>query len=124
MESKSNPYWYKLIKLLKSKKIITTGLTIPYVFGAYEVLGAPFKDIDQLIISVRDSSTDKFPVIQKCPEILQHVIMTEAKEICNRYSDDDVRLASPSSGNILFISSNTNLGKTLEKVCWNLNANY
>jgi hypothetical protein len=29
MESKNKPYWYKLIKLLKAKGIIGTGLTIP-----------------------------------------------------------------------------------------------
>ncbi len=124
MNSIQKPYWYRLIKLLKSQKVITTGLTIPYIFGAYKILGQPFKDINHLVNTILDSKTDKYPVIQKCPDIGQHVIMIEDKEICNKQFRKYVRFENSSNDNILFISDNTDLGKSLEKVFWNLTAEY
>jgi hypothetical protein len=124
MSSNSNPYWYKLIKLLKSNGTITTGLTIPFIFGAYKILGQPFSNIKQLIEHIYDSEIDKYPVIQKCPVIGQHVVMVEKKEICNKDYRKDVRLENPNNQNILFISANTDLGKTFDKVCSNLTVKY
>ena len=49
MSKNENPYWYKLIKVLKENRTITTGLTIPYIFGAYEILGQPFSNVEELI---------------------------------------------------------------------------
>lgn len=118
------PYWYALIKVLKANRIITTGLTIPYIFGAYEVLGQPLENINHLINLILESRTDKFPVIQKCPVIGQHVIMLEDKEMCNKYYKKDIRFESSDKHNFLFISTNTDLGKSIERVCWNLNAGY
>ena len=80
-----NLYWYSLIKLSKSRGLITTGLTIPYIFGAYKILGLPFNDIAQLVFAILESKADKFPVIQKCPVIGQHVVMLEEKVNCNKY---------------------------------------
>lgn len=123
MNSKTIPYWYKLINHLKANGAITTGLTIPFIFGAYEALGCRFTTITQLIEHIYNSKTDKYPVIQKCPVIGQHVVMTEKKEICNKSYKKDIRFENP-NGNILFISTNTDLGKTLQKVCSNLTSNY
>ena len=124
MATIQKPYWYTLIKLLKANRTITTGLTIPYIFGAYEVLGQSVENINHLINIILESTTDKFPVIQKCPVIGQHVIMLEDKEMCNKYYKKDVRFESSNKKNILFISTNTDLGKTIDRVCWNLNVGY
>ena len=120
----TNPYWYKLIKLLKRKGKITTGLTIPYLFGAYKLLDVPFSNLSTLISEVHNSVIDKYPIIQKCHEINQHVIMVEKKEICHKYYGKEVKLINKNENNFLFISSNTNLGKTLDKVSFNLNRLY
>lgn len=124
MERKQKPYWYTLIKLLKANRKITTGLTIPYVFGAYEILEQPLENINHLVKVLLESVTDKFPVIQKCPEIGQHVIMLEDKEICNKYYKKDIRFENFNKKNLLFISANTELGKSIERLCWNLTAGY
>lgn len=115
MKSKNNPYWYKLIKLLKGKGIIETGLTIPYVMGAYEVLDQPLQNIDELIKKLVEEEIDKYPVIQKCIKIKQDVIMVEEKHICNKW-DRDVKFESKSRKNKLFISTTTNLGTTIDTV--------
>lgn len=124
MKPRTNPYWYKLIKLLKQKEIITTGLTIPYIYGAYKVLNCPFANISDLINEVLNLPIDKYPVIQKCNLIHQHVTMVEEKEICNKQYIKDVKLVNTSNNNYLFISTNTDLGKTVEKLSFNLTALY
>lgn len=120
----TNPLWYKLIKLLKSNGTITTGLTVPYIFGAYEILGEPFFNIKEVVDYIFENSLDKFPLIQKCPDIQHHVIMLEKKEICNRYFSKFIRFENKENGNKLFISNNTDLGKTYDKVCLNLEMLY
>lgn len=124
MTQKANPYWYKLIKLLKQKGIINTGLTIPYIFGAYRILNTPFADISEMIDEIINTPIDKFPVIQKCIVINQHVLMVEQKEICNKYYTKDIKLNNTANNNHLFVSTNTDLGKTLERLSFNLTALY
>lgn len=124
MAAKVKPYWYRLINLFKSEGEITTGLTIPFIFGAYKVLEHPFSNIDELVDSVLNSELDKYPVIQKCNEINHHVIMLEDKKICNKEYIKDVKIKSEKCGNILFISSNTNLGEEPKRVCWELTQQY
>lgn len=120
----SNPIWYKLIKLLKSNGTIGTGLTFPYIYGAYELLDQPFGSIKEILEHLLNTPFDKFPVIQKCHVIQQHVIMVEKKEICNKGYYKDVRFENDKGDHKLFVSTNTDLGKTLDKVCSNLIAQY
>lgn len=120
----SNPLWYKLIKLLKSNGTIGTGLTFPYIYGAYELLGEPFESIKEILEHLLNNPIDKFPVIQKCNVIQQHVVMVEKKEICNKGYYNDVKFDNVKKDNKLFVSTNTDLGKTLDKVSSNLVAQY
>lgn len=122
--SANNPYWYKLIKLLKSKGIIKTGLTIPYLFGAYKALGEPFQDVNHLLTTILNSSIDKYPIIQKCSEIHHHVVMVEEKASCNKNYAHFVKFDNAAKNNLLYISDNTDLGKSIDKVCWNLSSIY
>lgn len=124
MNYNKKPYWYKLIKLLKAEGVINTGLTIPYIFGAYKELGVPFKDINQLINTILESKTDKYPVIQKCTVIGHHVVMLEDKEVCNKVYKKDRRFANSTNDNWLFISTNTDLGNSIDRVAWNLTVGY
>lgn len=120
----STPIWYKLIKLLKANGTIGTGLTFPFIYGAYELLDEPFADIKEILEHLLEVPIDKFPVIQKCHVIQQHVVMVEKKEVCNKGYYKDVKFDSLKKDNKLFISTNTDLGRTLEKVSSNLVGQY
>lgn len=111
-----NPIWYKLTKLLKEEGKINTGLTIPYIFGAYKLLGQPFDNIPKLIDELRKYPIDKYPVIQKCGSIHQHVVAIEEKNIYHKGYIKDVKLRNSNNEIELIISSNTDLGKTKEVV--------
>ncbi len=116
MKNNHNPYWYKLTKLLKQKGKINTGLTIPYIFGAYKLLEQPFENISDLIDELRKSSIDKYPVIQMCGTIHHHVIAAEDKSIYHKNYIKDVKLKNENNKIDLIISSNTDIGKTDEMV--------
>jgi hypothetical protein len=122
------PYWYKLIKAFKDAPppySFKTGLTIPMLYGAYEVLESSFKSIEQLIKSIIDSEADKYPIIHRCPAIGKHVILVEDKADCNRKYVKYSRIESNVADNMLLISDTAvALGKTFEKLCHSLNAEY
>lgn len=81
MSKNANPNWYKLIKVLKGKGTIKAGLIIPNIFGAYEILGQPFSNIEQLINHILQYPfDDKYPLIQKYSVIQQDILMVERKE--------------------------------------------
>jgi len=124
MENIQNPYWYKLTKLLKQKGKIDTGLTIPYLFGAYELLGKSPKDVSSIINEIRKYSIDKYPVVQKCGTIHQHVIAVEDKKIYNNAYIKDIKLRKTNEQVDLIVSTNTNLGKTEQEVYKNLTQLY
>ncbi len=119
-----NPAWYKLTKLLKQRGWITTGLTIPYIFGAYKLLGQSFANIPALLDELRKNPIDKYPVIQKCSEIHQHVISVEDKEIYHKDYTKDVKLRNAKNEIELIVSSNTDIGKTNEIIYKNLTQLY
>jgi hypothetical protein len=120
MNSNQNPAWYKLTKLLIQKGKIETGLTIPYIFGAYKLLGKPFENISGLIDELRKNKIDKYPVIQKCGTIHQHVVAVEDKKIYHKDYIKDLKLRNEINEIDLIVSSNTDLGKTDEMVYKNL----
>ncbi|MGQ2981852.1 hypothetical protein [Flavobacterium sp.] len=119
-----NPLWYKLIKLLKQNGNITTGLTVPYIFGAYELHGQAFSSTEEMLNHILENPIDKYPVIQKCHVIQQHVLMVERKEICNKSYLKDIHIENSKKENKLFISTNTDLGKSFDKVSLNLSRTY
>lgn len=123
MSKTEYPYWYKLLKTLKANGTIGTGLTIPYIFGAYEVLGSPFSSIRELIEHILESPIDKSPLIQKCNVIHHDVIMALETEVCNKYVKA-IKFENAKKNNALFVSPNTNLGTTLEKIYSSLSALY
>jgi hypothetical protein len=94
------------------------------VYGAYKIIDKPFSTISDLVQDILNTPIDKYPVIQKCNEIHQDVIMVEKKEICHKTYIKDVKLPNSNGDNFLFISSNIQHGKTLEKVCHNLTLLY
>ena len=124
MKKIHNPYWYKLTKLLKEKGMINTGLTIPYIFGAYKLLEQPLENISALLDELRKNPIDKYPVIQKCGTIHQHVISVEDKKIYHKCYLKDVKLKNANNEIDLMVSSNTDIGKTDEMVYKNLTQLY
>ncbi len=127
MANLSNPYWYKLIKQFKAASQpykITTGLTIPFLFGAYKELESPFNNIEALLKCIIESEIDKYPIIQRCHVIGKHVVMVEDKFKCNKEFKDFPPIESDNKKNKLLISTNTNIGKTFDKVCNSLRLEY
>ena len=68
------PYWSILTKKLKENGTITTGLTIPYFFGAYRILGYKVDTIRDLLMHILNSRATDFPVIEKCDKIQHDII--------------------------------------------------
>lgn len=118
------PYWSILTKKLKNNHTIKTGLTIPYLFGAYSVLGYKPASIHDLLILILDSPADDFPVLEKCDVIMHDVLKLEARSEANRKRKNEFKIRSSSSDNALFISYNSNLGNTFAKVCASLSGLY
>lgn len=124
MKRTQNPDWYKLTKLLKRQGEITTGLTIPYIWGAYKLLGKPLENIYELLDEICQNSIDKYPIIQKCETIHQHVIAVEEKNTHHKPYLKDTILRNEKNEIELIISSNTNLGKTKNEIYKNLTLLY
>lgn len=119
-----NPIWYKLTKLLKERGQINTGLTIPYIFGAYKLLGQPLNSISNLLDELRKDPIDKYPVIQKCGTIHQHVVAVEEKKSYHKNYIKDVKLRNSNNEIDLIVSSNTSIGRTDKDVYKNLTQLY
>lgn len=102
------PYWRILTKRLINDGTTKTGLTIPYLFGAYRILGYKVNSIRDLLNYILDSHATDFPVIEKC-DIIQHdVIKLEARNIANRDRKKEFQQSHKQTGNKLFASYNTN----------------
>lgn len=123
-----NPDWYKILKLFKTVEEpyrINTGLTIPFIIGAYQLRDKPFENINSLIDYIIDIVIDKYPIIQRCHVINKHVVMVQEKQVCNRgYHTKYPKIKSKTSKNILFISTISNIGKTCGEICHSLNFEY
>lgn len=119
-----NPPWYKLIKVLKHKKIIETGLTIPYIFGVYKEIGTPFNSIEDLISHIMANPLDKYPVIDVCGKLEEPVVSIEDKSVYNKPKIYEAKLERRDGKSPLFVHPNTNLGKTLSSFISNLKVRY
>lgn len=125
MEFEVKPYWYKLIKKLKEKDKIKTGLTIPYIFGAYKILGEPIKNVDELLGIILNSETNIKPALQRCWQIEHIVLMLDEKKEFNRPHTKDIAFPNNSGKKYLFVSMNaSHLGKTPAEVSKNLTIEY
>lgn len=118
------PYWSILTKRLKKDGIIGTGLTIPYLFGAYRILDYQVSNISELLQHILNSHAPEFPVIEKCDKIQYDVIKLEARNMANRDRKKEFHEPNEQTDNKLFVSYNTNLGNSFEKVCAELTARY
>lgn len=123
MESKHNPYWYKLIKKLKERKEIGTGLTIPYLFGAYEELGQSFESIKDMLEHIADGEIDKYPVISICDKIHHQVLAVYPKQVCHRWKDVG-KIAGKTETGKVYVTTESNLGKSKEPIISKLVALY
>jgi hypothetical protein len=124
MPIKQNPFWYKLLKLMKKEGIIENGLTIPFIFGAYKIINRPFHNIQELLDEIHNTPIDKYPVLQKCFEIHQDVVVVEEKWQYNAKNIKEIKIKSLNSNNYLVISTNTNIGNTVEKISSSLTSLY
>jgi hypothetical protein len=124
MDSKKSPYWYKLINILIEKDKITTGLTIPYIFRAYEKLGKPLTDIPHLINTILDSNTKQMPMLHLCPEIKHIVLLVEPRDKCKRDYNDYESLKNMQGQKALLLSTDASLGKTFDSVVKGLTSKY
>lgn len=124
MGKSTNPYWYKLIKLFKSDSVekdyrMVTGPTIPFLFGAYKLLGEPFDDIYSLLDAINEATEiNVFPIIQRCPGIGQHVIAVVDKAKFRKDKDfkSYINIASCEREGALKVSNNTQIGKTISTI--------
>lgn len=103
---------------------ISTGLTIPFLYGAYRSVENAFPNIDALIKSIVDSEIDKYPIIQRCHVIGKHVIMVEEKSKCNKEYKNFPRIESANGQGLLLVSTNTDIGKTFNKITNSLKLEY
>lgn len=120
----NKPYWNILIKRLKADKTITTGVTIPYLYGAYRILGFQHNSIHDLLNLILDSRSQDFPVIERCDVILHDVVKLEEKNIANRNRRNEFKLSNRKTENSIFVSYNCNLGNTDKKVIAGLITKY
>ncbi|HMJ47472.1 MAG TPA: hypothetical protein VK498_09085 [Ferruginibacter sp.] len=106
---------------MKEERKITTGLTIPYIFRAYQMQKNPLKDIPQLMNIILNSKTEKMPVLHMCPEIHHIVLLVEDRTRCNREYKDYFSFPSTYEERYLLLSPDALfLGKTPARVCNNL----
>ena len=119
-----NPSWYRLIKLLLSDGTIKNGITIPYLFGAYKLLGYDIQNIKQLLEIMINEPADEFALIEKCDMILQDVIKLQSKRTVHKNKEVKHKLPNADKTNYLLISYNTNLGETIDRVGTRLTSLY
>lgn len=110
------PIWYNQILFRKNNRIITNGLTIPYIIGSYNFLGQTYS-INELMNEIINSNLDKCAVIQKCPEIRQYVIGIEDKNFCEIYFRNEISFTNSNNVKSLIITQNaSDLGSNFEKI--------
>ncbi|GAB3339667.1 hypothetical protein GCM10027299_52460 [Larkinella ripae] len=112
------PFWYKLILGLKSRGKIATGLTLPYIIGAYKLIGnyEELEDlsIEALLKDIAKNNTLRIPFIQMCPVINQYVVGIESRS----YEKYFIHI---NDLGILFLGNNAEtLGATFNEICTNL----
>ena len=117
------PHWYLLTRYLKKIGYINNGLTIPYLYGAYNRLGYSLNTIEDLLNEILKTPAPFLPVIEKCDIIKHDVLQLETgKEVKKKGKDRSMVYSD--QGNTLVISYNTNLGTSVKQVAIALSGLY
>lgn len=119
-----DPFWYSLIISLKTKKVITNGLTLPYIIGADKVINKkPFDDnsIPSLLKNIVNSQTEQIAVFQNCTDINQYVVGVENLDFCNLYFKNYLSFNNQENSKSLYITPNAlSFGTTIAEIEKNL----
>lgn len=118
--------WYDQISYLKKKNVISNGLTIPYLIGAYKVSGYSLNSqknpIKLLFDEIINSQMEQYAVLQKCPYINQYVIGLDNKEYWDKYLRKLITFKNKKGDITLIITQNANeLGDNLTSIVDKLN---
>lgn len=120
--------WLKHINYQKSNKIISNGLTLPYLIGIYKHLSieaGTTNAVDFLFKEILHTNTAYNIIIQRCPEIQQYVLGIEQKSFCNVYFKNEIRFKLNESTAEIIITQNAKcLGDNLQIVIADLNKLY
>lgn len=113
--------WYKLINGLLNSKVISSGITIPYLIGAYKLKEDTqldnetiFRNIFQDMIN---TEFEKIPKIMRCNDIGQLVIALEDKNFVAKYLKNEIQITNSIGEAKIVVTSNCNLtAKTLDEL--------
>lgn len=121
MTISTNPFWYKLITSLKTKREITNGVTIPYLLGAKTLVDKSYEidddSIKELLNEIINSSVEQVAVLQKCDDINQYVIGLRDRQFAESYLKAEFCFSNTNSDKTLCVTNNASaLGKTLDEI--------
>lgn len=107
-DSKIYPLWYRQITYQKKNRIITYGLTIPYLIGSYQICGEtlPKNPIEFLILEIINTDLDQCAVIQKCPYIRKYVVGVEQRQFCETYMRKEIQFKNSKGQTTLIVTQN------------------
>lgn len=119
-----NVLWEKLLIHLKEQRIITNGITVPYLVGAYFLTyrSTPNKELlEEVISNLINSSSNSKPILQFCGDINEYVIGLKSSEFCATNYSNNTFFLNIQNDKTLFITSNaSNFGKTEKELIENL----
>lgn len=113
------PLWFRQISYQKNERIITNGLTIPYLIGIYQICNQPLNhnSIRTLIFEIKESILEECAVLQRCPYIRQYVIGVDDRQYCEHYMKKQIRFENSVGQSSLFVTQNANeLGNNLDRI--------
>ena len=114
------PFWFQLINYQKSKDIISNGLTIPYIIGAYQICNRNLNSnnpVQSLFLKIIESELNHCAVLQMCPNIRQYVVGIDDRQFCEQYMLTEISFSNIRGQSSLFITQNARqLGSNFDKV--------
>jgi hypothetical protein len=93
------------------------------LYGAYEVLGQRFQNIEALIDHIISFETDKCPMLGLCTAIHHQVLAVYPKADLNKRTDVGM-ISSNAAKNRLYTEPGSSLGKAREAILSKLNFLY
>ncbi len=117
----NQPIWYQQISYQKKNRLISNGLTIPYLIGTYKLYGYQFikqeNPIEVLINDIVNSEIDGCAVLQKCFDIRQFVIKIESRNYCkDNYKTEIYFKNNKDNKSLIITQSASDLGKDLPTI--------
>lgn len=121
MNRVNQPIWYQQISYHKKNRLISNGLTIPFLIGTYKLCGYQFVNqenpIEVLINDIVNSEIDVCAVLQKCFDIRQFVIKIESRNFCEDSYKTEIYFKNNKDNKSLIITqSASDLGKDLPTI--------